>query len=86
MKGFHHAYLGLATMIVGFLLIWALWPAALAVMAIGFYVFADDVYQHIRQRREPEYQSPLHRMHDYLYRNSSFIRRLNAWADKLFGG
>jgi len=58
----HHAFYGLILMAAGFAGIfygWSLW-LVLAAVLFGWWVFADDVYQHLRQRSEPGYLSPLH--------------------------
>ena len=60
--GPHHWLWGIIIQAVGFYGIFN-WPVWLAVLltGLGLYVTLDDVYQHIRQRWQPWYCSPLHR-------------------------
>lgn len=98
-KGFHHAYLGIGLMIIGFVFILFIdspeWISDLMVL-FGMYLYVDDYYQHRRNRQEPLYRSPWHRLYmlvlSELLISKNFhwlgdmIVKLNIWADKLFGG
>ena len=59
----HHGYWGLLIMLMGFVGIALGWHSILVwtTVIIGFITLVDDVYQHLRQRKEPGYLSPLHR-------------------------
>lgn len=85
-SGFHHAYTGLCLMLLGF---WAMWHSvtvAVALMALGFLLFADDAIQHyVGLMVNPLFQSPLHRLYGILYKHSLLVRKLNRFFDKLFG-
>jgi len=85
-RGFHHYYLGLLLLLIGFFLLWLLstW-IALIISLVGGYICGDDFYQHARQRSDIVYRSPLHRLYGYLYMKFSFIRRLNKLIDRVFG-
>ncbi len=90
-KGFHHAFIGLALMFVGFLfLIYGKKTnrnknIAIFIISIGAVIFGDDVYQHCRQYADPSYRSPLHVLYANAIYKWHFIQALNAWFDKLFG-
>lgn len=83
--GIHHAYIGILLMLAGFYGIfhWSLWIDILLI-SLGFWVFADDVYQHIRQRSDIAYQSPLHRWYGETIRKNKFIVWLEKLADRIF--
>ena len=90
-RGVHHGYYGLALLVIAG---WAAlaahsWPgrtvyASLALL--GAWVLGDDVYQHLRESRQPGYQSSLHR---WFYRQPfaswPIVQRLNRWLDRLLG-
>lgn len=46
----------------GLLLVLALMPEPTWLQVAGAVLGGDDVYQHERQRREPAYRSPVHRL------------------------
>ena len=86
-KGVHHLYYGLALLALALyggikwdlpLLVWGLY-------GIGVYLTLDDLYQHHRQVRDPYYRSPVHNLVHYLDKLGPWTRRLEAWANKLFG-
>ena len=60
----HHGFWGLLIMLAGFAGIFYAVPVwlVLTIIALGMWVFLDDVYQHIRQRTNPKYLSPLHNL------------------------
>lgn len=61
---FHHAYIGFVLT----LLPW--WP----VQVIGILIVAEDAYQHWRQKKEPGYLSPLHRIYVWAYRKVAGLK------------
>ena len=84
--GFHHFYLGIALAVVGFILMGASWYyVGLFTILTGLLVIIDDVWQHFKQRVDPDYHSPLHRLYEAIYSKFAFIRWLNKIADKLLG-
>jgi len=64
----HHFYWGLILCIVGFWLLFPLPKLGLLVWLpleiVGALLIVDDLYQHFRQKSEPEYLSPIHRWWD----------------------
>ena len=90
-KEWHHAYLGVFLITLGLLIVfigvfvgpWAIFIGAFLTLS-GFYIYIDDLYQHIRQKREPTYSSPLHNLNSYLSSKYLFIRRLNNFMNRLF--
>ena len=85
--GYHHAWTGLCLLIAGFMLIvfkeqaWGLWIAL-----AGLVVYCDDLFQHWRQIKEPTYRSFLNKLYGETLYKIKFIRKLNEWFDKIFGG
>jgi len=81
-KGVHHGYLGLLMMALSFFLIWSHVSTLVVslVFVLGLIIFTDDFYQHLRQRKKPEYHSPLHRLFRFAYGWP-----ILKWLDKLFG-
>jgi len=87
----HHLYWGIIAMGVAY----ALSPSTPWVCcgSVSFWLYVigaltalDDLYQHRRQVKEPEYHSPIHKMYGkYIYK-LSIIQKLNSIADDLFGG
>ncbi len=86
-KGFHHFYLGIFLLIAGFVLMglygWYWTGGFIALCGVGAVV--DDLMQHFKQRKNPEYHSPLHRLYGKIYSKFAFIRWLNKIADKILG-
>lgn len=64
----HHLYFGYLAVVVAAIhwMWWPKWVSAL-VLVLGAVTFADDVYEHHRQAKEPDYQSPLHRLFVWLW-------------------
>ena len=87
MKGFHHFYIGIALCLISFFAIWTkFYVVSCPVLALGFWLVADDIYQHNRQLKDPEYRSFLHRFYGkYLYK-IGWIRKLNRLADRVCHG
>jgi len=85
LKGFHHFYLGLVFMLLGFLAYWQAFVAGIFVFVLGLILCVDDFVQHAIGRFKPEYKSPLHKLYGFIYSKSKVIRWLNKLADKLFG-
>ena len=87
LKGVHHFYIGLILGLIGFLLIFTPCPAWIVwtLIGLGLILMLDDAYQHLRQRKEPEYHSPIHRLYGWFYSRIGFLRKLNRIIDKLFG-
>ena len=83
-KGVHHFYLGLVFVLVGFFLIWVHWIPSTILMVSGTVMLWDDFYQHTRKRKEPEYQSPLHRLFSLFYR-FEIVRKITGFFDRIFG-
>jgi hypothetical protein len=90
LRGTHHGYYGLAMMAAGTGL-WALtatwWLRLLAAAwcLIGLWVLGDDVYQHVRQLWQPDYESSLHRWYVRVLWGNPLVQRLNRWLDRLLG-
>jgi heme/copper-type cytochrome/quinol oxidase subunit 2 len=85
MKEWHHAYLGMAMILIGFLLVLGskFIVAALIIIILGFLIFLDDLWQEIEKLRNPEYRSPLH---IFIYGlHWKWINDLSAWFDRLLG-
>ena len=84
--GWHHLYLGVIIILVGFRLLFTL-PVAfsLVTVAIGLYVMADDYYQHFRQNSEIDYHSPLHRLYAGI-KKPLWIVWINNRLDDIFKG
>jgi len=85
----HHFYWGWLLLLIFFVLIFVEW-IPVWFLIVGFYLSGimviDDIIQHIRQRKDKTYRSPLHKLYGkYLYK-IGWIRKLNVWVDKLFGG
>ena len=79
----HHGYYGIALMLLAWVLssytTWSLW-----MYMAGVVLFLDDLYQHIRQGREPEYHSPIHQIYGkYIYKFKT-VQKLNRFFDRLF--
>ncbi len=87
MKGFHHGYLGLLILYIGFVMIWFAdhWFCPVLTGTAGLFIFIDDFYQHIKGRSHPDYKSPLHRLYGLVYCRVKWLRRLNAFVDSIFG-
>lgn len=60
----HHAYYGWLILWIAPLHLRLLRAGALftGMMLVGIVLVWDDIYQHHRQAREPDYQSPLHKL------------------------
>ncbi len=85
-KGWHHLYLGILLLIIGFSIMGFGWyRIGFATMIAGIICILDDTMQHFKQRNDSEYHSPLHRIYGFIYARVGFIRWLNKQADKLFG-
>ena len=81
--GVHHFYYGYPLAVLGYVLMnhWA----GFLCLALAAWMFCDDAAQHHRQVRDPYYRSPVHNLVHYLYKLGPWTRRLEAWANKLFG-
>ena len=88
MKGFHHFYLSIMIDLIAFRLIWTKVPVWIVVFIFGvsLWIKVDDIYQHIRQREDPDYRSFFHRWYGHIYRACNVVRFLNRVFDKIFGG
>lgn len=88
LRGFHHYYFGLILLLAGFLLIFTPCPIWIlcVLIGLGLVLVIDDTYQHLRQRKEPKYHSPIHRLYGWFHARIKFLRKLNEIFDKLFGG
>lgn len=85
-KGWHHYYLGIILLILGFIIMGCGWyRTGISIIISGLITIVDDAIQHFKQRKNPEYHSPLHKLYGFIYSGSKFIRWLNKQADKLFG-
>ena len=86
LRGFHHFYLGIPILIIGFILIWkGTLVLYVVTLVIGSYVIYDDLYQHLRQKVNPDYASPLHKLYGVICRYVPFIRKLGDFMDRVFG-
>jgi len=61
-----------------------LWSIYL-LFAIGFLIMLDDAIQHIRQRKDRAYRSPLHNLYGKYLWPIPWIQALNKWFDDLLG-
>ncbi len=85
-KGWHHLYLGIILLIVGFFLMGFGWyRIGFSIMIAGIVCIVDDTMQHFKQRKDSEYHSPLHIAYGFIYARLKFIRWLNKKVDWLFG-
>ena len=84
-KGFHHFYLGIIVLMLGFIAVFTA-SSFLSIMLylLGIYILSDDYYQHMRQRWDKDYHSPLHRFYVRCFKNK-FILACNRFLDKIFG-
>ena len=80
--GGHHFYWGIIVLVIGFAVLFPLprsqWAWCLIPFAIGLHWIIDDIYQHIRQKWEPEYVSPVHRW--YWAVLTWMLRRTTPWS------
>ena len=87
-KGIHHFYIGLIIWVIGFFLIFKDVPSWIVITCclVGAGLMVDDTFQHMLQRINPEYRSPIHKLYGFLiYSKSKLIRNLNIWFDGLLG-
>ena len=87
-KEVHHLYYGIVLLIVGAVL-WHLlsgwWLLVTApCFVFGVWFSGDDLYQHVRQIKQPEYASSLHRWFVRELYPNPIIRKINVWLDKVF--
>jgi hypothetical protein len=85
LKGFHHYYIGLVLLLLGFWLVWKSLFISYILCVSGLTIIIDDYFQHVCGKTNPKYKSPLHRLYGWFYSRSSFIRKLNYLFDKVFG-
>jgi len=85
----HHFYWGVILLVIAFILtfieaipIWIIY----SLDVIAFALIIDDIYQHIRQRKDRAYHSPIHILYGKYLWKIPWIQKLNKWVDKLFGG
>ena len=84
--GFHHAYLGLLLILIGFFMLFGeLIVFSLVTILLGLYLLLDDIYQHLRQRFDINYHSPLHMLYVNTIARNKYVKILNKWVDKLMG-
>ena len=84
-KGWHHFYLGIIILLVGFYLLFHTQPwVAIVVALLGLYIACDDFYQHWRQNHQIDYHSPLHVLYSRM-KKPAFIVKLNEFIDKILG-
>jgi hypothetical protein len=85
----HHLYWGVGLIALGAALWLALpWPwclLAVPIVLVGSWCAVDDIYQHVRQLWQPDYQSSLHRWFVRELYPNPIVRKLNIWLDHLFG-
>lgn len=84
LPGVHHMYLGLFLELVGFLFIWVTLWVAIPLLIIGQWLILDDTYQHIRKRKHPKYQSPIHKLFGLIYK-WKWIQKVTEFFDGIFG-
>lgn len=53
------------------------------IILIGLWIAIDDIYQHLRQRKEPSYTSPLHRWYIKNLYHYKWVRAINDWFDRM---
>lgn len=85
--GFHHFYIGLALILIGFLLLIFKRKRNLALVFVilGLYICGDDFYQHVMQLTDPAYRSPLNKLYRSTLGQIGFVAWLNVLIDKIFG-
>ena len=85
-KGFHHYFVGLILLLAGFLFVISEGSLVTACLltSFGLWLCADDLYQHWRQRTEPDYRSPVHRLYGLIYR-FKIVQIVNRFVDRIFG-
>lgn len=76
----HHGYLGDLLQILSWLL-----PFGLTLSVVGLIFRVDDTQQHIRQRYDPEYRSPLHVLFAKYLWNIPVVRKIVEFLNRLFG-
>lgn len=84
----HHFYWGIIILLIFFILIfveilpiWIIYSG----FGIGIILITDDAYQHIRQRKDKSYHSPIHILYGKYLWKIPWVQKLNKWVDKLFG-
>ena len=84
----HHLYYGVILTIIGLVLFHILsgcWTLiSFPFLVLGIWCAGDDIYQHIRQITEPEFQSSIHRWFVRKLYPNPIIRKLNVWLDNFF--
>ena len=79
-KEAHHLYWGVVMALV---FGWLKMPV---LCVIGVLIALDDVYQHAKQVKNPDYHSPIHRAYGWFYQRSGLLRKLNWFADVIMRG
>ena len=76
----HHLYAGILLMALAF---WIGGNLGGMIFLIGLYLAIDDLYQHWRQVKQPDYQSPIHRLFVWLW-DRTFGKFINwpLWLQK----
>ena len=81
----HHMYWGAILVILGIVspICMDIPPICVVLLCvIGVALVLDDIYQHWRQVKEPEYHSPVHRLY-VKYLRGGLIIKLEKWIDGL---
>ena len=83
----HHFYWGWLLMLIFFVLIFVEW-IPIWFLVVGFSVSgilcADDILQHIKQRKDRTYRSPIHQFYAKYLWPIPWVQKLNKWFDNLF--
>lgn len=72
LRAWHHGYIGVFSLAIAWLAISKSDEFITVVVYLfslfGLWMIADDIYQHNRQRKEPAYRSPVHRLYGKITR------------------
>ncbi len=66
--GLHHGWIGAGMAAGGFIILMYAVIPALVVIAIGLFLFIEDVVQHAIQHSTPGYRSPVNRLWGWIVR------------------
>ena len=84
-KGFHHFYIGMILILLWFLILIYRESNFTLMLIAGITIAIDDAVQHYKQLKDPKYRSFLHKIYGKTLYKFRFIRKLNAFFDKVFG-
>jgi len=82
----HHFYWGLLLILIAFILIFVECIPLLIIyigFGLGVILMVDDAIQHIKQRKDRTYHSPIHQFYGKYLWPIPWIQKLNKWVDNL---